>query len=181
MSVSYKKPSRLLEDSGVAYLDVLRLDADGAFYGAVLLLDGRGLPLEFVHNRLVPPSGLLWTEPDVSRQSVIALSRSLFDACRREPDLLLCLPTLGSPDFCRVEIAPVLPFAQVIPPQEDIPAGVVWINEPPAVGMRGHHLYQELLRRDALFEPFDRLRKALGEVYPQAPWLSDSGGEAAPE
>jgi hypothetical protein len=180
MSVSYKKPSRLLEDSGVAYLDVLRLDTDGAFYGAVLLLDGRGLPLEFVHNRLVPPSGLLWTEPDVSRQAVIALSHSLFDACRREPDLLLCLPALGSPDFCRVEIAPVLPFAQVIPPQEDIPAGVVWVNEPPAAGMRGHLLYQELLRRDALFEPFERLRRGLGETYPQAPWLSEDRAAAPP-
>ena len=176
MSLSYKKPSRLLEDSGVAYLDIFRLDGDGAFYGAVLLLDGRGLPLEFVHNRLVPPFGLLWTEPDVSRQVIIALSHSLFDACRREPDLLLCLPALGSPDFCRVEIAPVLPFAQVIPPQEDIPAGIVWVNEPPAAGMRGYLLYQELLRRDALFEPFERLRKGLSEIYPQAPWPSE--GEA---
>lgn len=179
MSVSYKKPSRLLEDSGVAYLDVFRLDAGGDFYGALLLLDGRGLPLEFVHNRLVPPSGLLWTEPDVSRQSVAALAHSLFEACRREPDLLLCLTTLGSPDFCRIEIAPVLPFAQVSPPQEDIPAGVVWINEPPAPGMRGHHLYQELLRRDALFEPFERLRLALREVYPQAPWPNGVGEAGA--
>jgi hypothetical protein len=176
MSVSYKKPSRLLEDSGVAYLDVFRLDADGAFYGAILLLDGRGLPLEFVHNRLAPPSGLLWTEPEVSRQAISSLSHSLFDACRREPDLLLCLPALGSPDFCRVEIAPVLPFAQVIPPQEDLPAGVVWVNEPPAPGMRGHLLYQELLRRDALFEPFERLRIGLREIYPQAPWRSEDAG-----
>ncbi len=181
MSVSYKKPSRLLEESGVAYLDILRLGGDGAFYGAILLLDGRGLPLEFVHNRLVPPSGLLWTEPDVSREAITALSHSLFDACRREPDLLLCLPGLGPPDFCRVEIAPVLPFAQVLPPQEDIPAGLVWINEPPASGMRGHHLYQELLRRDALFEPFNRLRRALREVYTQAPWPSPGDGGDAPE
>ena len=180
MPVAYKKPSRLLEDSGVAYLDVLRLDADGVFYGAILLLDGRGLPLEFVHNRLVPPTGLLWTEPDVSRQAVIALAHSLFDAGRREPDLLLCLPTLGALDFCRVEIAPVLPFAQVLPPQEDLPAGIVWINEPPPAGMRGYLLYQELLRRDALFEPFERLRKGLGEIYPQAPWPSDDGAGAVP-
>ena len=173
MPVSYKKPSHLLEDSGVAYLDVFRLDADGAFYGAVLLLDGRGLPLEFVHNRLVPPSGLLWTEPDVTRQAVASLAHSLFDACRRDPDLLLCLPTLGSPEFCRVEIAPVVPFAQVLPPQEDIPAGVIWINEPPAAGMRGSLLYSELLRRDALFEPFERLRIGLREVYPQALWPSE--------
>jgi len=168
--VSYRKPSKVLEEGAVAYLDCFRLDGDGGFYGAILILDGRGLPLEFIHNRLQPPSGLLWAEPDASRQTIAALAHSLFDACRRDPDLLLCLPSLGTVEFCRAEIAPTPPFAQALPAQEEIPPGVVWINTPPTEGMRGLTLYQDLLRRDALFEPFARLRQALHEVYPQAPW-----------
>jgi len=175
--VSYRKPSKALEEGTVAYLDAFHLSGD-AYYGAILLLDGRGLPLEFIHNRLQPPSGLLWTEPDTSRQAVAALAHSLFDACRRDPDLLLCLPSLGSAEFCRAEIAPTLPFAQVSPEQEGLPLGILWINAPPSEGMRGHMLYQDLLRRDALLEPFDRLRRGLREIYPQASWPTDESEEA---
>ncbi len=178
MPVSYRKPSKVLEDGAVAYLDVFRLDGDGVFYGAILILDGKGLPLEFIHNRLPAPSGLLWTEPDTSRQAVAALAHSLFDACRRDPDLLLCLPGLGSAEFCRAEIAPTSPFAQVLPAQEGLPPGVVWINAPPSEGMRGHALYQDALRRDALFEPFARLRRGLREIYTQAPWPTEPMEEA---
>lgn len=169
MPLSYRKSSKVLEEGAVAYLDCFRLDGDGIFYGAILILDGRGLPLEFIHNRLQPPTGLLWAEPDLSRQTIAALSHSLFDGCRRDPDLLLCLPTLGTIEFCRVEIAPTPPFAQALPAHDDMPPGVIWINTPPSEGMRGLTLYQDLLRRDALFEPFARLRQALREVYPQAP------------
>jgi len=163
----------MLEDGVVAYLDIFRLNG-GAFYGALLVLDGRGLPLEFIHNRGEPPSGLLWTEPDTSRQAISALAHSLFDAARRDPDLLLCLPELGSAEFCRAEIAPASPFAQAQPASESLPAGVVWVNSPPTDGMRGHALYQDLLRRDALFEPFSRLRLGLRETYPDAPWMIET-------
>ncbi|MGI4789551.1 MAG: hypothetical protein ACRYFS_11950 [Janthinobacterium lividum] len=179
MPVSYRKPPKMLEDGAVAYLDVFRLDGDDTFYGAILMLDGRGLPLEFVHNRLPSPSGLLWTEPDTGRQAVAALAHSLFDACRRDPDLLLCLPSLGTAEFCRAEIAPASPFAQVLPASESLPTGILWVNAPPTDGMRGLTLYQEALRRDALVEPFARLRLGLREIYPQAPWPVPEKLEAA--
>ncbi|MEO7715971.1 MAG: hypothetical protein ABIY70_07205, partial [Capsulimonas sp.] len=157
MPVPYRKTPRAAEIGLAAYLDILWLPADKAFYGGLLIIDGLGQPQEFVHNTLAAPSGLLWTPERVRAMGLPLLSHSLFDACRREPDLLVGLPTLGSPEYCAAEIAPALPFAQVVPPGDGLPAEWNWINTPPTPGMRAAVLSQELVRRGFLVEPFDRL------------------------
>ena len=180
MPVPYRKTPRAVETGCVAYLDVARLRSVGAFYGALLLMDGRGQPLEFVHNTLTAPTGFLWPEAKVRSLAVAALARSLFDACRREPDLLVCLVSLGTPDFCREELAPTIPFAQITPARDEVPAEWNWINDPPAAGMRADALYRELSKRGFIMEPFERLRDGLQIVYPQAP-LQEADDAAAPE
>ncbi|MCW3099830.1 MAG: hypothetical protein JWL77_5448 [Chthonomonadaceae bacterium] len=170
MPVPYRKTPRAAEVGQAAYLDILYLPADRTFYGGLLILDGKGQPQEFVHNTLAAPSGALWPEDTVLSLGVVMLVHSLFDACRREPDLLVSLPSLGSPEMCRTEIAPSIPFAQVAPAEEGIPAEWNWINEPPSSGMRAAILAQELARRGFIVEPFERLRYALRMVYPQAAW-----------
>jgi hypothetical protein len=170
MPVPYRKTPRAAEIGLAAYLDILWLPSDRAFYGGLLIVDGKGQPQEFVHNTLAAPSGLLWSEEKVRSTGVVTLTHSLFDACRREPDLLVCLPTLGSPEFCKTEIAPSIPFVQVVPAQRDVPAEWNWVNEPPSVGMRASILAQELARRGFILEPFERLWRALHLVYPQAAW-----------
>lgn len=171
MPVPYRRTPRSAEEGCAAFLDVVWLHSAGTFYGALLLLDGRGQPLEFVHNTLTAPSGFLWPEERVATLGTATLSHSLFDACRREPDLLVCLPTLGRPDFCRTEIAPAIPLAQVATGKEDgAPDAWSWINSPPAAGMRASVVAQELTRRGFALEPFQRLRRGLRELYPSAPW-----------
>jgi len=182
MPVPYRRTPRAAEVGQAAYLDIVWLGADRVFYGGLLIIDGKGQPLEFVHNQVAAPleaqlitsdesaSGLLWPERMVRQIGIPLLTHSLFDACRREPDLLVCLPTLGTPEFCSAEIAPSLPFAQVVPPQDDLPMEWNWINTPPSSAMRATILSQELVRRGFTIEPFERLQDALRLVYPQASW-----------
>lgn len=181
MPIPYRKTPRAAEEGCAAYLDVVWVGANRTFYGALLLMDGRGQPLEFVHNSLTAPSGFLWSEERVRALGIAALSQSLFDACRREPDLLICLSTLGSAEFCRTELAPAIPFAQVTAGDGEIPVEWGWINEPPTPGMRAHALFQELSRRGFTVEPFERLRQGLRTIYPQAPWqeAEDDSGTSA--
>lgn len=177
MPVPYRKTPRAAEVGQAAFLDILWLPSDRAFYGGLLVLDGKGQPLEFVHNTLAAPSGVLWSEEKVRASGTVMLAHSLFDACRREPDLLVGLPELGSTETLRNELAPSIPFVQVVPAQEGIPAQWNWINEPPSSGMRAAILAQELARRGFIVEPFERLWHALRMVYPQASWHgSDEDG-----
>jgi hypothetical protein len=179
MPLPYRKTPRAAQEGCAAYLDVVWLRPARAFYGALLLTDGRGQPLEFLHNSLTAPSGFLWPDDLVMARAVAALAHSLFDACRSEPDLLLCLDALGSPEFCRTELTPSIPFARIVPATEDAPAEWGWVNEPPAPGMRAQALYQELTRRGFVEEPFQRLRQGLREVYPDAPWPEAEDNEQA--
>lgn len=170
MPVPYRKTPRAAEIGLAAYLDIVWVPVDRALFGGLLLIDGKGQPQEFVHNTLAAPSGLLWQEENIVNLGVSTLAHSLFNASRREPDLLICLPSLGSPDYCKTEIAPSIPFVQVSPASEGIPAEWNWINDPPSSGMRASILAQELARRGYIVEPFDRLRHALRLVYPHASW-----------
>ena len=170
MPVPYRKTPRAAEVGQAAFLDIRWVHTDRAFYGGLLVLDGKGQPSEFVHNTLAAPSGVLWPDDKVLSLGIVMLVHSLFDACRREPDLLVCLPSLGSPEMLRTEIAPSIPFVQVAPAEEGIPAQWNWINEPPSGAMRAAILAQELARRGFIVEPFERLRYALRMVYPQAAW-----------
>ena len=170
MPVPYRKTPRAAEFGQAVYLDVLWLPTDRALYGALMIIDGKGQPQEFVHNMLTAPGGLLWQKESVISLGTVKLTHSLFDACRREPDLLVCLPSLGSPDYLKNEIAPSVPFVQVVPESGDVPAEWNWINDPPSSGMRAAILAQELAKRGYITEPFDRLHSALRMVYPHASW-----------
>jgi hypothetical protein len=168
MAIPYRKATRSIDEGCVAYLDVLHMPAQHTFYGALFLIDGKGRPLEFVHNVLAAPSGFLWDSARVRALGIAMLTHSLFEACRREPDLLICRDTLGSIEFCREEIAPAIPFAQVKPMPEGIPAEWHWVNDPPGPGMRAHTLFETLRVHGMLLEPFQRITQGLREIYPDA-------------
>jgi hypothetical protein len=183
MPVPYRRIPRAAEIGVAAYLEMLWSPIDRAFYAGMLLLDGKGQPQEFVHNTMTAPSGPLWPDEKVRATGIPLLAHSLFDACRREPDLLVALPSLGTPEYCNAEISPAIPFAQVVPARNGLPAEWNWINHPPTAGMRAAILVQEILRRGDLTEPFERLRQGLRVVYPnvslyEAEDAGDSNDEA---
>lgn len=179
MPVPYRKIPRAAQEGVAAFVDVARARAQRQIVGALLLIDGRGQPLEFVHNAVDVPGGFLWPEDKVRSVGTVALVHSLFDACQREPDLLICRDTLGAPEFCRDELAPTVPFAQVTPSDGDTPAAWSWINDPPAPGMRAHVLYEHLARRGFVYEPFARLDDGLRLAYLLA-FAPSSGSSASP-
>src|SRR5439155_1572241 len=122
MPVPYRKTPKSAASPCAAYLDVIWLRSTRTFYGAILIIDNRGQPLEFVHNTLIAPAGFLWPEEHVRSLGVASLCHSLFDACQREPELLISRESLGSPAYCKTEIAPAIPFAQVVESNNGTPA-----------------------------------------------------------
>jgi hypothetical protein len=172
MPVPYRRSPRAAEVGCAAYLDVVWLPPNRTFYGGMLLLDGKGQPIELVHNTLTAPADSLWPDVKLAPSAIAELVHTLFDACRRDPDLLVCSMEVGPVEFCRTELAPAIPCAQVTTESSDLPIEWNWLNAPPAPGMRANVLSQELVRRGFLTEPFDRLRAALRIIYRDAPWPS---------
>lgn len=169
MPIPYRKTPRAEEEGAAAFLDLAWLPASRTLCAGLLLVDSRGRPLEFVHNSLVAPAGFLWPASQVQRLGVTGLVHSLFEACRREPDLLACPEGLGDADFCRAELAPSLPFARVTPATGSSPPRWVWVNDPPGPSMRAHRMAQALQQRGLAAEPLERVQAGLRELYPEAP------------
>ena len=164
MAIPYRRPQSTPEDGCAAYLDVIA-GQGGVLLGALLLLDGRGRPLEFVHNRTEPPGGWMWPDELQFQACIAAVAHSLFDACRREPDLVVCKCTLGPRDYLRVEVGPSIPMV-VVWPAADGAIQWDWVNDPPTHGMRSHSLAPELKTRGFLVEPFHRIVRGLQILYP---------------
>jgi hypothetical protein len=164
VAIPYRRVPLVSETGIAAFLDVNPATSDTLLIGALLLMDTRGQPLEFVHNAVPVPDGFLWPRDRVDTMAVAALARSLFDACRREPDLLLCLPSLGDAGALRAELAPSIPFA-LVPGEGDDAAAWTWVNDPPSPGMRASVVREELIRRGLVWEPFSRIRNGLREIY----------------
>jgi hypothetical protein len=172
MPVPYHRTPRAVTDGCAAFADVLSVRTGRAFYGGLLVLDGRGEPLEFVYNSLEAPSGFLWPEPLVAEASTVALLHSLFEACGRDPDLLVCRSCLAGAEVRR-QIVPAIPFVVVSPPRGALPEERVWVNDPPGAGMRAAAVFQSLADRGFLLEPFDRIAAGLREVFPGVDWTGN--------
>ncbi len=166
MPVPYHRAPRVVTEGCAAFLDVVYRRPLTRLYGGLLVLDGRGEPLEFVHTSADAPSGFLWPEARVIESATVAIAHSLFDGCRKEPDVLICRSTLGAPEFCRSELAPGIPFLQVPASMSGAP---IWLNDAPTPGMRAAALFQSLLERSLMEEPFVRLLAGLREAYPEIP------------
>jgi|YNPMSStandDraft_1061717.scaffolds.fasta_scaffold04757_2 hypothetical protein len=165
MPVPYYRQAPAKDGPCAAFLDVV-WDADKSrFLGCLLLIDARGRPLEFVHTELKAPSGFLWPEDDVRRLGTVQVAHALFDACQKEPVMVVCRSTLGAPEFLRREIAPSIPFAQV-QLAEDGDLSWSWVTAPPGAAHPADRLYRELVDRGYVWEPFERIARGLREVYP---------------
>jgi hypothetical protein len=155
-------------------------------YGALLFLNARGEPLEFVYNRLELMSDVLWRPMDRARSAVRRLAVTLFHEARLTPALLLCRadavdPHLFGPTGQLLLEAPVgrvataaeaVGFASVEDRQtvesadrngeiQDI--HVFWTPAPPA-GARAD-LFARLAERGLLLEPFERAGEGLRTIF----------------
>jgi hypothetical protein len=145
--------------------------------GALFVVNSRAEPLDFSFARIDIHASFLWRAGELRRQAVAALTRTLFTAANHVPDLLIALadevpPTVFSEDLavtialCRVAGAGALAYASS-EALEELPDAqhVFWAGPPPVTGSGARELWDALVARGGLIEPFDRAELGLGEAY----------------
>jgi hypothetical protein len=157
--------------------------ASGDFVaGALLFLNARGEPLEFVFNRLELMRGELWRERDKPHAAARRLCATLFQAAQLAPALLFyrageIAPGLFGPNgHLSLEIAAARVGAlhqNLSPASDEIAARVTtfdaegeagevdvfWTPEAPTE--TAAELFAKLTERGLLLEPFERAARAL--------------------
>lgn len=153
----------------------LELDEEAA-YGALLFLNARGEPQEFVFNRLELLSNSLWREQGRAAGAARRLCASLFPTATLTPQFLLFSPAAVPPALfdgdggIRLEV----PAGAVWRAEDDDLEGletfdgngellrvhILWTTAPPQ-----GELLSLLVKRGLLIEPFERAAAGLREVY----------------
>ena len=171
-----------IEALGVAAFLHVQPAGDDFVAGALLLLNARGEPLEFVFNRLELMRGELWRERDRPHAAARRLCATLFGAAQLAPALLLyraqeIAPGLFGPDgqlsleipvarlgVLHQELAPTA--AETAQRVTTLDAGgevgevdVLWTPHAPTESAA--ELFARLAERGLLLEPFDRAARAL--------------------
>ncbi len=188
MPIAFHDAEEVEELGHALFLHVAR-QSESEWLGALLFLNARGEPLEFVYNRIELLSGVLWRPADRERAAVRRLALTLFAAATLSPTLLLCRAAavpphlLGSGGQIELEV----PVGRIATPQEAVgyagaeqqqsiaalgegagdneEAHVFWS---PAPQGRAEELFARLASRGLLLEPFERASRGLSEIYGEA-------------
>lgn len=159
--------------------------------GALLLINARGEPLEFVYNRIELLSSVLWRPADRELAAIRRLALTLFHAATLAPTVLLCranvvAPHLFGPDG---QITLDIPVGRIATGEEaigyteteyqatvttpanngDLQESHLFWSAPPTGAAA--NLFARLAERGLLLEPFARAAKGLREVYGESPSL----------
>jgi hypothetical protein len=166
------------EHSGVAGYLRFTDEPDGkGVRGALFIMSTRGEPLGFSFTRTDFRPGVLWRLGDARRQAVSSLTKALFEAADRVPDVVFTLAEemparVFSEDMavqvpvCRVAASDLGPVAQSEQVQRISDSIVlIWVNEPPAPGAAAGKTVDLLDSRQFLLEPFERASLGLQEAY----------------
>ena len=186
-----------------AFLQVVEGPSESnEWFGALLVLNARGEPLEFAYNRIALISNLFWRPADRVRAALRRLCATLFDAITHTPSFLLCRADRVDPHVFgaggQIELS--VPVGRVATGEEAVgyvgaeqqakistvsadaalEAHLFWTPGPPEG--TGAQLFAHLAERGLIFEPFDRAAKGLREVYPELREREGAGqGHLTPE
>ena len=179
MSVPFKDAAELDAGGTAAFLRITRgrHQRERERGAALFQVNARGAPVEFTYNRLDLPSEALWRPEQLEREAAKALAKSLFEACRRTPLVLLCLaPEIDSALFaedlevqipvCRVALeGDLVPFeaAERIA-SGDVAAHISWRPALPSPESPPRRLVATLASRGLLLEPFERAVAGIEEA-----------------
>jgi hypothetical protein len=186
VSVPFKDAAELDAGGTAGFLRMVPPPAggDSPVRGATLFqVNARGAPVEFTYNRLDLPAGALWRPEQLEREAAKALARSLFEAARRTPLVLLCLAgeidaALFAEDLevqipvCRVAVESEGEPFQVGPAERvvsaEATAHLFWRPALPSPESPPRRLVATLASRGLLLEPFERalagFHEALGDA-----------------
>lgn len=170
----------LAEDSDLGLAAFLRFEEEPnrrGMRGALFLVTSRGVPVEFSFTRIDVAASFLWRAGDARRHAIANLSKVLFEACSRQPDLILALADEVAPQvftedlhvgipICRVSSLGANTHAttEVSENLSDTP-GLFWVDEQPDAGSSTCQLLEALRLRQLLTEPFERASVGLEEAF----------------
>jgi hypothetical protein len=171
VSVPFKDAAELDAGGAAAFLRLVPGAGDRRRGAALFQVNARGAPVEFTYNRLDLPSGALWRPEQLEREAAKALARSLFEAARRTPLVLLCLAdeidaALLAEDLevqipvCRVALQTGGETFQSAPVERvvsgDVTMHLFWRPALPSAESPPRRLVTTLAARGLLLEPFER-------------------------
>lgn len=192
MPISFHDDSEVEELGHALFLHVWRA-SESEWLGALLFLNARGEPLEFVYNRIELLSGVLWRPADRERAAIRRLALTLFSAATLSPALLLCRANVVPPHLLGAggQIELEVPVGRIATPPEAVGYGggeqqqsvavpseaaassegepdevhLFWNPAPQGEAAR---LFARLAERGLLLEPFERAARGLSEAYGEA-------------
>lgn len=183
MSVPFKDAAELDAGGTAAFLRLVpgHSVAVSSTRGAALFqVNARGAPVEFTYNRLDLPSPALWQPEQLEREATRALARSLFEAARRTPLVLLCLAreidaALFVEDVevqipvCRLAVesdgGPFEPASVERVLSGDATVHLFWRPSRPSPESPARRLVATLAARGLLLEPFERALTGFDEAF----------------
>jgi hypothetical protein len=187
LPIPFHDTEEMEELGAAAFLHVEQPEPGSAErFGALLFINGRGEPLEFVYNHLELLGDVLWRPADRTRAAVRRLAATLFHAATLTPALLLCRADVVDPHLfgpaghlaLEIAVGRVATAAEAVgyvdtEQQETLSTAdsagqlqethVFWTPGPPAGAAAD--LFARLADRGLLLEPFDRAGVGLREVY----------------
>jgi hypothetical protein len=158
-----------------------RSEGGACCLGGLLVINARGVPLEFAYNRVRVPHAFLWRQADLHRYIERRLAASLLSVCTHQLRLLLYLANEVGPALFTEDIRVEFPVGQVSAPptvnrtvdpdtgevleESVVVPHVAWQSATPARDSIEQQLFECLGARQLLYEPFDRAGLGLREAY----------------
>ena len=183
MPIDFRDATDIEELGTAAFLRIERENDSRGVRGALLVIDVRGEPLEFVYCRVETKYSALWRRHDIVRHATKELAKSLFESSTQNPRILLYLATevdstLFSEDLAlsipvgRVSVAVTaenLPSSASSTPAPDWARTILWVPDQLPPSSLAARLFSELVRRGLILEPFERADQGLRLVYSPRP------------
>lgn len=165
MPVPFRDITDAAPDAIAAYLRFVAQPGEGELQAALFLINSRGDPLEFCFTRASLAVGTLWEPGRAYQWAAAELCRSLFEAVKHTPDLLLVLEEEIPLETLARDLEVQLPVCLVAGSEVD-PVAIQWIGAEPEEGSSIYDLVSSLRDRKLLLEPFRRAALGLEEAYP---------------
>jgi hypothetical protein len=180
VSVPFQDAAELDAGGTAAFLRLVPGQGDRRRGAALFQVNARGAPVEFTYNRLDLPSGALWRPEQLEREAAKALARSLFEAARRTPLVLLCLADEIDAALLAEDLDVQIPVCRVavqvdgeaFPPASvervvsgDVTAHLFWRPALPSAASPPRRLVTTLTARGLLLEPFERASAGFQEAF----------------
>jgi hypothetical protein len=180
VSVPFKDAAELDAGGTAAFLRLVHGDGERRRGAALFQVNARGAPIEFTYNRLDLPSGALWRPEQLEREGAKALARSLFEAARRTPLVLLCLADEVDAALLAEDLEVQIPVCRVAVEATGEPfdttsvepvvssgatAHLFWRPALPTAESPPRRLVRTLAARGLLLEPFERALAGFHEAF----------------